>query len=530
MTEARFPSIRRGFESSSRALRRGVGRATLPQSGLWLQMRLDASQGELPAPPRRRDTPTTLLEALLILDACGRDSGVEGVSLVLDAPLPGWSAALSLRRALVKLRERGVPVVAYAEQLDGASLLVASAATRLWMPETGQVHLVGVRAEGFYLGEILSRLDVVPEVVRVGSHKSAGEMFTRDGMSPESREQLEDLVDDLYDALAEGIAQGRGISRERVDALIDRGPYTAAAACREGLIDDCVYPDEIDGKLRELCALRGLGAASSPPQRIDARVYRALRADPSSTDAGPSLAYLVAQGGIHRGGGGRGIGSDPMAQMLETLRCDPEICGVALRIDSPGGDALASDLLWRSIERLRREKPVVASMGEVAASGGYYLASAADTIYAENASVTGSIGVIGGKLNLEGLYKRLGIGRDAVERGAHAGLLSETRAFSPSERHAVREEMEALYAAFLDKVARGRGLAVDAVHQVAQGRVWSGSRARRIGLVDAEGGPLEAIACLCRQAGMQPGERPALRIHPRAPRLAGWFGLLRWMR
>jgi len=528
VTQARFPLLRRAAQGTGRVLRRGLAHATLPAEGLWVQLRLDAGQGELPAPPHRRDAPTSLLEALLILDACARDPGVEGVALSLDAPLAGYSAALSLRRALLTLRERGVPVVAYAEQLDGPSLLVASAASRLWMPETGRVHLVGIRAEGFYLREILSRWEVAPEVVRVGSHKSAGEMFTRDGMSPESREQLEDLVDDLYDALAEGIAQGRGLTPQQVRELIDRGPYTAAAAREAGLLDDCVYPDEIDERLRLLRAQRGYAGAA--PEPIDARVYRSLRVDPATTPATPALAYLVAQGGIHRGAGVRGIGSEALARVLETLRTDAEVCGVALRIDSPGGDALASDLLWRAVDRLRREKPVVASMAEVAASGGYYLASAADTIYAEDASVTGSIGVIGGKLNLEGFYTRLGIGRDAVERGAHAGLLSDTRAFTPSERRAVREEMEALYAAFVDRVARGRGLAADAVQRVAQGRVWSGARARRVGLVDATGGPLEALAGLREQSGLQPGEQPPLRIHPRAPRLSGLLGVLRWLR
>jgi protease-4 len=503
-----------------------VGRAALPADRIWVQMRLDGEQGELPMPARGRDTPGSLLEALLILDACRRDPGVEGVVLTLDPPLSGWSAALSLRRALDALRGSGVRVVAYAEQLDEASLLVASGAGRVWMPETGRVHLVGVRAEGVYLGELLSRWDVVPEVVRIGSHKSAGEMFTREGMSEEQREQLSALLDDLYAALVEGVAAGRDLAPEAVRALIDRGPYTAQAARGEGLIDDCVYPDEIDGRLRTLAER---APAEPPPQRVEARVYRAFRAEPLSGST-PGLAWVVAQGGIHRGGGLRGVASDALSQLLDGLRGDPEVCGVALRVDSPGGDALASDLLWRSVERLRREKPVVASMGEVAASGGYYLASAADAIFAEPASITGSIGVIGGKLNLEGLYRRLGIGRDGVERGERAGLLSETRPFTPAERRAVRGEMEALYEAFVARVAEGRGLSPDAVARVAQGRVWSGAQAARVGLVDRLGGPLEALAELGRLAGLRVGERPLLQLHPRTPRLAGLLGLTRWLR
>jgi protease-4 len=509
-------------------VRHGLDRAFLPRAGLWVRVRVDASQGEAPGPPHRRDTPVSLLEALVVLHACARDPGVSGVVLRLDPPLAGWSAALSLRRAVAELASRGVPVAAFAEQLDEASLLVASAAARIFMPETGRVHLVGVRAEGFYLRELLSRLDVVPEVVRIGTHKSAGEMFTRDSMSSEQREQQEELVSDVYDALVAGIADGRGLAPARVRELIDRGPYTAAAAREALLIDACAYPDELEERFRALCPI---GADGGPRELVpvDARVYRALRAHPAADGAVGRLAYVVAQGGIRRGASARGIGSEELAHTLELLRADPEVRGVTLRIDSPGGDALASDLLWHAVDRLRRAKPVVASLAEVAASGGYYLACAADEIHAEAASVTGSIGVIGGKLNLAGLYRRLGVTRDGAERGERAGLLSEARPFTPSERRALRGEMETLYAAFVDRVARGRGIAADAVDRVAQGRVWSGARALRVGLVDAIGGPLEAIERTRRLAGLLPGERAALEIHPRAPRLGGLLHALRWL-
>jgi protease-4 len=519
---ARVPLVRRAARGASRAVRRGLGRTALPRGG-WLQIRLDAGQGELPVPPLHRDAPSSLLDTLLLLEAAASDPRLAGVLLRIEAPLPGWSAAHSLRRAIAEVVRRGKPVVSHAEQLDGASLLVACASSRILMPETGRVHLVGLRAEGFYFRELLSRMQVEPEVVRIGSHKSAAEMFTRAGMSPEQREQMEALLDDLFQALVEGIAAGRRLSAQQVRDLIDRGPYSAARAREAGLVDDCIYADQLDDVLREL---QSHGAPTPAVARIEARSYRALRMEAAPTQVEGSLAYLVAQGGIHRGVG-RGIASDGWEVLLESLRTDPEVHGVALRIDSPGGDALASDLIWRALDRLRREKPVVASLAEVAASGGYYMASAADRVFAEAASVTGSIGVIGGKLNLQGLYDKLGIGRDGVERGARAGLLSETRAFTPAERQVVREEMEELYAAFVDRVARGRELPVEAVKRVAQGRVWSGARALPLGLVDAIGGPLEALCELRRQAGFATGERSALQVHPRVPPLAGLLSLLR---
>jgi protease-4 len=213
-------------------------------------------------------------------------------------------------------------------------------------------------------------------------------------------------------------------------------------------------------------------------------------------------------------------------RLLEAIGRDGGVRGVVLRIDSPGGDGVASDLLWRAVAQLKREKPVVASMGDVAASGGYYLASAADAVFAEAGTLTGSIGVVGGKPNLEALYRRIGVGRDAVERGARAGLLSEARGFTPGERAAVREDMAALYATFVARVAEGRGLPAQAVERVAQGRVWSGARAHALGLVDAIGGPLEALRETRRRAGLREGERILIDVHPQRSALAG----LRWLR
>ena len=422
----------------------------------------------------------------------------------------------------------------FAETLDAQSLQLASAANRIWLPESGQVFLIGLRADAFYLRDLLARVDVRPEVVRIGTHKTAGESLIRDRMSPEQREQLEALVDDRFDALVDAIAVGRGLTPATVRDLIDRGPYTARAAVDAGLADACVYPDEIEGKLSELAPEP---PASRPgPRRavcVDARVYHTLRVDhgvwtPLFADV-PRLAYVVAEGAIHRGRGVRGIASETLGALLDGLRRSEEVRGVVLRIDSPGGDALASDLLWRSVDRLRREKPVVASMAEVAASGGYYIASAADAVLAESGTLTGSIGVIGGKVDLEGLYRRIGIGRDAVERGARAGMLSEARGFTEDERRAMRDEMAALYSTFVDRVSQGRGLAREAVLRVAEGRVWSGVRAQRIGLVDAIGGPLEALSEARHRAGIRSAEGVLLDLYPRHARLPGLRALLSWL-
>ena len=509
----------------------GARAALPPRTGLWLVVRVSAELDELPPPPLPWSRETlSLLGVLTTLERAAADPQVDGVLLRLSGASPGWSKVESLRRALGRLREAGKTAVAYADSLDAGGLLLASAAERVWLPESGRVSLVGLRLEGLFLRGLLDRLSVRPDVIRIGSHKSAGEHLTRDSMSPEEREQLEGLADDWFGALVEGIAAGRGLEASRVRDLVDRGPYTARAAVEAGLADECLYPDEIDARLERLAPL-------PPPERdgprrvhrVEAAVYHALRAsDPGWRPLWrglPRIAYVVARGLIQRGHEGRGIASDALRGLLERLRREQDVRGVVLRLETQGGEPLASDLVWRHLGVLRREKPVVVSMGDVVASGGYYIAVGADAILAEASTITGSIGVVGGKLDLSGLYARIGVGRDAVERGARAGLLSEARGFTPDERRARRGDFEAAYRTFLERVAAGRDLPLAAVRGAAGGRIWSGARALRLGLVDALGGPLEALAEVRRRAGLLRGERSLVEVHPRLRPFPG----LRWL-
>lgn len=537
MSARPLPVLRRVGQNAWRVVRLGVSRAALPREGFWLVVRLVPPLEETtPVPlPFARDPHLGLVEALEVLDAAAKDPRVAGVLLRLGGAPESLSQALSLRRAVRAVRAGGKPVVAWGESLTAPELLVGSAADRLWLPESGRVLLVGLRAEPFYLRGLLDRIGVRPEVVRVGRHKTAGEHFTRSDMSPEQREQMEALLDDLYAALVEGLAEGRGLSPERVRELVDRGPYHARSAVEAGLVDGLLYPDEVDAELERIAPTalprRPSDTEEPRPRLADAPVYLSLRARdrgwrPLLRDL-PHLAYVVARGMIHRGGGARGVASDAYRGLFEALRRDEKVRGVLLRIESPGGDGTASDLLWRSVELVRRDKPVVVSIGDVAASGGYYVAAAADRVFAESASLTGSIGVMGGKVDLGELYRRVGVGREAVERGARAGLLSETRGLTADERAALREHMEALYATFLDRVAKGRGLPPEEVERSAGGRVWSGERAQARGLVDELGGPLCALAELRRRAGLAEDERYVLDFLPKGPRIPGARQMLR---
>lgn len=497
----------------------------------WLVLRVGRSLDDAPDPRSlfSREPAQPLLDVLEVLDTAARDSRVDGVLLRLRDCPAGWSKVQSLRRALLRVRERGKPVVVYADGLDAAALLLASAATKIWLPESGSVFLVGLRAESMFFKGLLERLDVRPEFLRQGDYKSGAERFTRTNMSPEAREQMSSLLDDLFDELVEGIAAGRELPVDEVRALVDRGPFDSRTAAEVGLIDGCLYPDEVEAEL-----LRMAPGGDAAPTRdegsevvrfVTGPAYHALRVCDRGWQpllAGlPRVAYVVARGAIHQGGVGRGIEAAGFGRLLERLREADDVRGVVLRIDSPGGEGTASDLLWRAASRVAEEKPLVASMGDVAASGGYFLASAAHAIYAEAGTLTGSIGVLSGKFNFAGLYERWGVGLDAVERGARAGMVSSSRGFTPDEKAALRARTASLYDLFVDRVARGRRLSVEQVERVGGGRVWSGARARTVGLVDAIGGPLEALAALRTRAGMDADDRYLVDRHPRFLPLAG---------
>jgi len=520
-------AVRRMSRNAGRVLRliaKAVLRRQARYGGMWLDVPIGSSLAELPSSGwGSRPDSLALVDLLGALEKARNDPRVSGVVIDIRGDFHGWSQVVALRRALAALRESGKRVVAWGESLAGEQYLIASAAEQIWLPESAALHLVGLRTEQFFLRDLLANLDVKPELVRIGSYKSAGEMVTRDGMSPESRAQIEAWQGDVFAQLVDGIAVGRALDADAVRELIDRGPYPAREAERVGLIDACLYPDEIDAKLLELVP-RPDAKPESEALRVPVARYAAIEAsdvgwEPLLRDL-PRIAYVVVEGAIRRGRGQRGVTSGGFGALFEQLERDDSVRAVVLRIDSPGGDAVASDLLHRGIEKIADKKPVVISMANVAASGGYFMAAAGQSIFAETVTLTGSIGVFGGKFNFDGLYRRLGIAKDAVEHGARAGLLSESREFTPDERAAVRDEMQSIYEVFLERVASGRDLSVDAVKRVAEGRIFSGAKAREIGLVDEIGGPLEAVRDACKRAGLGDRDRFVLDLHPQKSRLS----------
>ncbi len=469
-------------------------------------------------------TRTPLRDLIGALQGAARDKRVRRVLLLVKSPSMGWNQVEELHCEMDRIHAAGKEVWTFLEQGSNLSYYLASASTRILMPPVSHLDLVGLRLELLYFRDLLERLGVKPQLFNWGRFKSAAEIFTRQGMSESHREALNSILEDYQRRLRDRVARKTGQSVEDVQRIIDGGPYSSSGAKAVGLIDELLYEDELPRRLEEDCPrIRRLPASKLVPR--DGWLIRLV------TRWRPRVAYILAEGLIvegraRRGAGGRPtIGSDSLRELLERARENRRVKAVLLRIDSSGGSAIASDLLWREVRRTGREKPVIASMGATAASGGYFIASAAGKVYAMPSTLTGSIGVIGGKFSAAELLGKLRIGVDSVSKGAHAGYGSVFSHFSEGEVQIVEKHIEETYEAFLERVAEGRGLTNEAIRQVAEGRVWTGAQALERNLVDDLGGIDAALEGARQAAGIPPKRKIRLVTLAARRRLRDYFSL-----
>ncbi len=442
-----------------------------------------------------------LAELTAMLRAVAREPGVVALRLELGRLETGLARIQEIRRALQAVRAAGKEVHVH---LDGGGLrelLLACDADRITCTPMGSLDLVGIRSEVTYLGGLAATLGVHADFEAVGDYKSFAERFVRTAPTTAARSNSEALFADLWDQLVRAVAAGRGLDRERAAELLGNGPHGAEGAVRLGLIDATCYADDVGKALEKRL---GKKLRFVPASRFWSRSQR-IRRLRHRAHPQPMAAVITAAGQIVPAGTGVG-GSDVIAartvsRQLGRVRKDDQIAAVVLRIDSPGGSAEASDLLWREVRRLAGKKPVVASMGETAASGGYYMAMGADRILAQPGTLTGSIGVVAGKVNIGGLYERLGLQRTVIAHGDHTGMYSLTEDFSAAERARLRERMQEFYEVFVAKAAEGRHMDPAELERHARGRVWTGRQARRLGLVDGLGGLSDAVALASELAG-----------------------------
>ena len=424
------------------------------------------------------------------------DNRIKAIILQIEMSGAGWGKSEDIRDAIADFRTSGKPVYAYMEYGMNKEYYIASACDRIYVAPPGELFINGMAAEVMFFRGSLDKLGVYPDIYQIGKYKSAGDTFTRKEMSEAHREFMNSLVDDLFNRYVDGIAKARGKSAEEVRALIDEAPYSAPKAKEAGLIDGVAYREELDKELKSK-----LGYKEDEQLRlVKSSSYKEIKPESLGLDKGEKIAVIYATGGIDSGQsensptGEQSIGSETLVKALNDARDDKTIKAIVIRVDSPGGSGLASDVIWYAVEAAKAKKPVVVSMGDVAASGGYYISAGANKILAQPSTITGSIGVLAGKPVLREFYDWLGISNEYILRGKRAGLFRETEKFTPEEREKFEEWIKnTYYNDFIPKVAKGRNKPVEYIDSVGQGRVWTGAQGKDKGLVDEFGGLDRAI-------------------------------------
>ena len=416
------------------------------------------------------------------------DDRVSAVVLIPPPITDGlWGKLQDIRDAVIDFKESGKPVVAYLEFGTGQAYYLASACDEVFMTPTSPLNLVGIASYDLFLRGALDKIGFEADMLAAGDYKTAVNLYTEKAFTPEHREMSESLNRDMYEQLV-----------ARVRALIDEGPFVAVEAMRLGLVDALVYEDQL---------INGLPLGDNPTL-LHYEDYRHVNASSLGIDRGPRIALVYAEGVINFGDNGvdfqgnRIVGSETMAEAIRAARADDGIEAIVLRIDSPGGVAVAADIMWRELQLAGADKPLIVSMSDLAASGGYYIAAPARTIVAQPGTLTGSIGVYGGKYVLGGTFEKLGVKMEEVTNGAHADFFSPVSRFSDSARQALQAQLDDTYERFLQVVADGRGMTRDEVDRIAQGRVWTGRQAYENGLVDELGGLWRAIEVAKVEAGI----------------------------
>lgn len=462
----------------------------------------------------------TLTDLTTALHEAADDDDIHGLILHIDGLDWGWARIAEFRDAVDAFRESGKPVLATLSGGGEPEYLLASAADRIAMPAIGHLQLDGLTASAMFLRGAYDKLGIRPNFAHVGQFKSAVEQYTRDSMSEPARAALDTLLGDQYARLADSLASARGFTGDAMRALIDEGPFLTTEAQRLGLIDTLLDQAAADSLL--------LSPAGRRYESYSFQRYVDSRSDPA---VGEHIALVVASGAIVPGKSresafeGREMGSETVIAALREARTRSSVKAVVLRVDSPGGSADASDDIWQEVRRVRAVKPVIVSMSDYAASGGYYIACGADVIVAQPSTLTGSIGIFGGKLNILGLYQKLGLNIETVSRGRHAQMLSPFRDFTPEEAARYQTQLEDFYQVFLSRVALGRGMTTSAVDSIAQGHVWSGAMAKQLGLVDELGGLDKALSIARSRAKISQEASVILEVYPRPkrPYLQRWL-------
>ncbi|XP_054805245.1 serine protease SPPA, chloroplastic-like isoform X7 [Prosopis cineraria] len=450
------------------------------------------------------------------------DPRISGIYLHIDKLNCGWGKVEEIQRQILNFKRSGKFVVAYVPSCQEKEYYLACACEEIYAPPSAYFSLFGFTVQASFLRGVLDNIGIEPQVERIGKYKSAGDQLTRRTMSEETCEMLTALLDNIYTNWLDKVSSSRGIKREEIENFINEGVYQVDRLKEEGFITNIMYEDEVIAGLRGKLRLK----TNESLRLVDYRKYCRVRRWTVGISGGKDLIAIIrASGSISRVKSSlslsrSGIIAEQFIEKIRKVRVSKQYKAAIIRIDSPGGDALASDLMWREIRLLAASKPVIASLSDVAASGGYYMAMGAGAIVAENLTLTGSIGVFTGRFNLGKLYEKIGFNKEIISRGKYAEVLAaEQRPFRPDEAELFAKSAQHIYKQFRDKAAFSRSMTVERMEEVAQGRVWSGKAAASHGLVDAIGGLSRAIAIAKLKANI-PQDRQVTLVELSRPSLA----------
>lgn len=465
---------------------------------------------EIPLPFFQAQAPLSVREVWETFRRAAADNRIKAVLFEPRGLSIGWAKMQEIRDEILQFKKSGKPIVTYLRSPTAREYYLAVATDRVLLAPEDSFDLKGLRAESMYVKNTLDKLGVKAEVIHAGKYKDAGDVLTQTGMSAETREVLNQILDQYYGNLVETIAQGRKKSPEAVRAIIDDGPYRASEALSNGLVDSLGYEEqaaqELETRLKQ-----------SELKRVSAKSY--LRAPAPSQGVMRRIALVVGQGEITAGSENQSINDQNFTatsflKLLKQVENDSSIRGVILRIDSPGGDGVASDDMLHEIKNLSRKKPLVVSMSDTAASGGYYVAASGDPILAYPNTLTGSIGVIFARMSLHGLYDKIGINKQLLTRGRYADIDSDYTTLSDEEHRKIAGQIDGFYRSFVNIVAAGRKKSFEQIEPLAQGRVWLGAQAKQNGLVDELGGLDKAVDMIRQRAHIPASERITLVPYP----------------
>src|ERR1700730_4893169 len=470
----------------------------------------EKSAPEIPLPFFEAQNPLTVQQVWETFRKAAADSRIKGIIFVPRGLQIGWAKMQEIQDEILQFKKAGKPIITYLRGPSGREYYLATATDRIFLAPEDSLDLKGLRVEAIFLKNTLDKIGVKADVIHAGKYKDAGDMLTQTSMSPETSEVLNQILDQYYGNLVDTVAVGRKKKPEAVGAAVAQRPYMGNEALANGLVDSLGYEDQVIQDMQSRLKQTDL-------KLVAIKSY--MKAPMVSTGTVRRIALVVGEGEITRGSGNRnsdeqGITATAMVKLLKQAEKDSSIRGVILRVDSPGGDGVASDDILHEAKNLSKKKPVVISMSDVAASGGYFISVTGDPIIAYPNTLTGSIGVIFARFNLHGLYDKIGLNKQLLTRGRYADIDSEYAPLSNEERQKIAGQIDAFYKAFVSRVADGRKKSFDQIEPISQGRVWLGVQAKQNGLVDELGGLDRAVELIRKRANIAATDRITLVPYP----------------